>query len=188
MQGWRYHRDGGAAGRPAPALSRVPRWRRSACGPQARGAAPAAPGRSGGPRFGGVRPHPHRGRHARAGASVGPCVPAGRVDARHRAAGAPATDQRRVRLIATPIAGSARAVHAEGIAGLMDVALHPGFAANRLVYLTYTKPRPAGPTVGPGARAARGGERSPTWRICWSSILRGAGRRGSGSDRTACST
>ena len=38
-------------------------------------------------------------------------------------------------------------VHAEGIAGLMDIALHPEFAANRLLYLTYTKPQPAGPTV-----------------------------------------
>lgn len=46
----------------------------------------------------------------------------------------------------TPIAG-APAVHAEGIAGLMDVAIHPDFAVNRLVYLTYSKPRPAGPTV-----------------------------------------
>ena len=46
----------------------------------------------------------------------------------------------------TPIAGTP-AVHAEGIAGLMDVVLHPEFAANRLVYLTYTKPQPAGPTV-----------------------------------------
>ena len=45
-----------------------------------------------------------------------------------------------------PIAGTP-AVHAEGIAGLMDVALHPDFAANGLVYLTYSKPRPAGPTV-----------------------------------------
>ena len=46
----------------------------------------------------------------------------------------------------TPIAGTP-AVHAEGIAGLMDIALHPDFAANRWVYLTYTKPQPAGPTV-----------------------------------------
>ena len=46
----------------------------------------------------------------------------------------------------TPISG-APVVHAEGIAGLMDVALHPEFAANRLLYLTYSKPRPAGPTV-----------------------------------------
>ncbi|MCY4662589.1 MAG: PQQ-dependent sugar dehydrogenase [Acidobacteria bacterium] len=46
----------------------------------------------------------------------------------------------------TPITGAPE-VHAEGIAGLMDVALHPEFAANRLLYLTYTKPQPAGPTV-----------------------------------------
>ena len=31
-------------------------------------------------------------------------------------------------------------VHAAGVAGLMDIALHPRFAANRLVYLTYSQP------------------------------------------------
>ena len=31
-------------------------------------------------------------------------------------------------------------VHAEGLAGLMDIALHPDFDDNRLVYLTYSKP------------------------------------------------
>ena len=31
-------------------------------------------------------------------------------------------------------------VRTDGNGGLMDVALHPGFAENRLVYLTYTKP------------------------------------------------
>ncbi len=31
-------------------------------------------------------------------------------------------------------------VHAVGLAGLMDVALHPRFAENQLVYLTYSKP------------------------------------------------
>ena len=39
----------------------------------------------------------------------------------------------------TPIAGVPR-VRTDGNGGLMDVALHPGFASNRLVYLTYTKP------------------------------------------------
>jgi aldose sugar dehydrogenase len=38
-----------------------------------------------------------------------------------------------------PIAGVPR-VRTDGNGGLMDVALHPGFAQNRLVYLTYTKP------------------------------------------------
>lgn len=39
----------------------------------------------------------------------------------------------------TPIAGVPR-VRTDGNGGLMDVALHPKFAENRLVYLTYTKP------------------------------------------------
>ncbi len=39
----------------------------------------------------------------------------------------------------TPIAGVPR-VRTDGNGGLMDVALHPQFADNRLVYFTYTKP------------------------------------------------
>lgn len=39
----------------------------------------------------------------------------------------------------TPIAG-VPAVRTDGNGGLMDIALHPRFAENRLVYLTYTKP------------------------------------------------
>jgi glucose/arabinose dehydrogenase len=39
----------------------------------------------------------------------------------------------------TPIAG-VPAVRATGLNGLMEVSLHPQFAANQLVYLTYTKP------------------------------------------------
>lgn len=39
----------------------------------------------------------------------------------------------------TPITGVPR-VRTDGNGGLMDVALHPKFAENRLVYLTYTKP------------------------------------------------
>ena len=30
-------------------------------------------------------------------------------------------------------------------AGLMDIALHPRFAENRLIYFTYSKPKPGGP-------------------------------------------
>jgi glucose/arabinose dehydrogenase len=37
-----------------------------------------------------------------------------------------------------PIAG-VPAVHAEGLAGLMDIALHPRFAETRLVYLSFSK-------------------------------------------------
>jgi glucose/arabinose dehydrogenase len=49
---------------------------------------------------------------------------------------------RRVRdgaLDAQPITGVPM-VHAAGLAGLMDVALHPRFSQNQLVYLTYSKP------------------------------------------------
>src|SRR5262245_45777079 len=38
-----------------------------------------------------------------------------------------------------PLAGVPR-VRTDGNGGLMDVALHPRFAENRLVYFTYTKP------------------------------------------------
>jgi aldose sugar dehydrogenase len=38
-----------------------------------------------------------------------------------------------------PVAGVPE-VRAAGLSGLMDVALHPQFASNRYVYLTYTKP------------------------------------------------
>ena len=42
-------------------------------------------------------------------------------------------------LESTPIGGVPR-VRTDGNGGLMDVALHPRFAENRLVYFTYTKP------------------------------------------------
>ena len=50
-----------------------------------------------------------------------------------------------------PVAGVPE-VYSQGLAGLMDVALHPEFAENRLVYWTYSKP------AGEGARVtlARG--------------------------------
>jgi glucose/arabinose dehydrogenase len=38
-----------------------------------------------------------------------------------------------------PIGGVPR-VHAAGLSGLLDIALHPRFAETRLVYLTYSKP------------------------------------------------
>jgi aldose sugar dehydrogenase len=50
------------------------------------------------------------------------------------------------RLVAEPLAGIPE-VWARGQGGLMDVALHPGFAENRLVYLSYSKPGPRGATT-----------------------------------------
>jgi glucose/arabinose dehydrogenase len=46
---------------------------------------------------------------------------------------------RKGRLDPEPISGVPR-VHAVRLAGLMDVALHPRFAENKLLYLTYSKP------------------------------------------------
>jgi glucose/arabinose dehydrogenase len=43
----------------------------------------------------------------------------------------------------TPISG-VPAVHSQGLGGLMGLALHPQFAENRLVYLSYTKPMGGG--------------------------------------------
>jgi aldose sugar dehydrogenase len=45
-----------------------------------------------------------------------------------------------------PIAGVPQ-VSAQRQGGLLDVTLHPGFASNRLVYLTYSKPGPQGATT-----------------------------------------
>jgi glucose/arabinose dehydrogenase len=39
------------------------------------------------------------------------------------------------------------AVHARGQGGLLDVALHPGFETNRLVYLSFSKPGAGGATT-----------------------------------------
>lgn len=50
------------------------------------------------------------------------------------------------RLLPEPIAGVPE-VFARGQGGLLDVALHPQFAENRLVYLSYSRPGPEGATT-----------------------------------------
>jgi glucose/arabinose dehydrogenase len=50
------------------------------------------------------------------------------------------------RLVERPVAGVPE-VWAEGQGGLLEVALHPEFASNRYVYLTYSKPMQAGATT-----------------------------------------
>jgi len=60
-------------------------------------------------------------------------------------------------LEAQPIAG-APAVRAQGLSGLMEVALHPQFATNHWVYLTYTKPLPDNTAVIALARGAWNGK------------------------------
>ncbi len=46
----------------------------------------------------------------------------------------------------TPVAGLPQ-IHARGLAGLMDVVLHPRFAENKLLYLAYSKPGEKGATT-----------------------------------------
>jgi len=62
-----------------------------------------------------------------------------------------------------PIAGLPADIQAQGLAGLMDIQLHPKFADNKLVYITYHK-RPA-PSTGSGQAAVPapppGGGRGP---------------------------
>src|SRR6202046_4346995 len=48
-------------------------------------------------------------------------------------------------LQAEPISGLPL-IHAQGLGGLLDIALHPHFAENSLVYFTYQKPPAAGDT------------------------------------------
>ncbi len=51
--------------------------------------------------------------------------------------------------VSPPLGGVPR-VHAQGQGGLLDVALDPGFAENRLVYLTYAEPREGGAATAAG--------------------------------------
>ncbi|HEY9466428.1 MAG TPA: PQQ-dependent sugar dehydrogenase, partial [Vicinamibacterales bacterium] len=44
-------------------------------------------------------------------------------------------------------------ISAQGLSGLMDIALHPRFAENKFVYLAYHKPNPAAANVPPGPNA-----------------------------------
>ena len=49
----------------------------------------------------------------------------------------------------TPVAGTPQ-VHAAGLAGFLDVLLHPKFSDNKLVYLSYHKPQAGAAPVAPG--------------------------------------
>ena len=53
------------------------------------------------------------------------------------------------------------AVSAQGLTGLLDIALHPQFEKNKYVYLTYHKPNPAAA----GAAGAAGGRGGPPARL-----------------------
>src|SRR5215510_7515793 len=66
------------------------------------------------------------------------------------------------RLERTPLAG-VPPVYARGQAGLLDICLHPGFAQNRLIYLSYISDGPGGPvTTAARAELGDGGLRNLT--------------------------
>ena len=78
------------------------------------------------------------------------------------------------------------AIQAAGLAGLMDIALHPRFAENKLVYLTYHKPAGGvAPAPGPGgtpgtitlARARWDGAALVEWQDLFSAIPSGNASR-----------
>jgi glucose/arabinose dehydrogenase len=50
----------------------------------------------------------------------------------------------------TPVAGGPAKVRAAGLQGLMDIVLHPRFAENHFLYISYHKPVPTGRTLGNG--------------------------------------
>jgi glucose/arabinose dehydrogenase len=56
----------------------------------------------------------------------------------------------------TPL-GPLPEVYVAGLGGMLDVALHPDFASNRLVYFAYSKPDPQQPPPPADAPAGRGG-------------------------------
>ncbi|HEY6508378.1 MAG TPA: PQQ-dependent sugar dehydrogenase, partial [Vicinamibacterales bacterium] len=55
----------------------------------------------------------------------------------------------------TPVAGTPQ-VQAAGLAGFLDVQLHPKFSDNKLVYLTYHKPQAGVAPAAPGPGGGRG--------------------------------
>ena len=60
----------------------------------------------------------------------------------------------------TPLAGVPK-VYASGQAGLLDICLHPGFAQNRVLYLSYVSDGPGGPvTMAARAELGDGGLRN----------------------------
>jgi aldose sugar dehydrogenase len=62
-----------------------------------------------------------------------------------------------VELDPTPVAGLPADIQAAGLAGLMDIQLHPKFADNKLVYITYHKRQAnAAPPQPPPASGGRG--------------------------------
>ncbi|MDH3271239.1 MAG: PQQ-dependent sugar dehydrogenase [Gemmatimonadota bacterium] len=81
------------------------------------------------------------------------------------------------RLMPSPIAGTPT-VHAQGQGGLLEVAVHPDFASNRMVYLSYSKPVGDNSTTAIG-RGRLEGERLVGFEDIFVADSRGNGHYGS---------
>jgi glucose/arabinose dehydrogenase len=71
-----------------------------------------------------------------------------------------------------PVAGVPK-VQAGGTSGLLDIALHPKFATNGLVYMAYNVSKPATPAAAPAAAPAPGGRGGGTPMVYSTALARG---------------
>ena len=72
----------------------------------------------------------------------------------------------------SPVAGVPK-VQAGGTSGLLDIALHPKFATNGLVYMAYNISKPATPAAAPAAAPAPGGRGGGTPMVYSTALARG---------------
>ena len=63
----------------------------------------------------------------------------------------------------SPVDGLPADIQAAGLAGLMDIQLHPKFADNKLVYITYHKRQAGAAPAAPPAGQGRGAPAPPPW-------------------------
>ncbi len=82
------------------------------------------------------------------------------------------------RLLPDPVPGVPE-VHARGQGGLLDIALHPDFASNRLLYLTYSKPLADGESTTALIRGTFEGDRLTDVEELFVAESRGRGHYGS---------
>jgi glucose/arabinose dehydrogenase len=84
---------------------------------------------------------------------------------------------RQGKLLAQPVTGIPE-VFATGQGGLLEVAPHPGFRTNRLLYLSYSKPQAGGQSTTALVRGRYEGDRLSNLEPLFESISRGRGHYG----------
>ena len=103
------------------------------------------------------------GRHARADYAARDRVPADRRDP-DRGTRRQLRIVRNGKLDPNPIAGTPKVAVLGTATGFMDIKLHPNFASNGLIYLSYHKPAPASMATTPSSAGAGTARRSSTAR------------------------